>query len=148
MITSSLKPFITEAKAMTGVTNTGLKSEIVPIQDVFSTPEGNIIADAKKSLAGKHLKAVVEFDEKVATATTATLLIDVMTQDTPNAETCNKKLATYGPYSAAEITGKGIEITLPQEVMEAVQLVFKTGQSSETYTAGNITSALLVPWLK
>lgn len=146
-LTSSRKNFFPDgAEAMTGVTNTGLSSEVVDILDVLKTPDGLVIADAKATTRGKNLTIVIEFDEDVATESSAKLSVDVKTKSSASASSCDKVLLTAGPYS--DVAGQKIFIKLPEEgVCGSVQLVIKTGGSSETFTAGNITSALLVPFL-
>ena len=146
-LTSSMKSFFSGKKAMTSVTSTGLSSDIVQIQPVFETPAGATIVDSKETMLGKRFTILLQFDDAVATSTTAALSVEVKTKDDPDDSTCDRTVAVFGPYSAAEVKGREIRIDVPQNgVMDSLQLVLKTG-SDETYTAGNLVTALLVPFM-
>ena len=149
MITSSDKSFITASTAMTTVVNTGLKLTDVKIQDVFKTNGGSVIKDSVDTMAGKHFDIVLEFDDAVATGSSAKLTIDVTSCSDETKSATDKTILTIPSLDIKEVKGKKICIDVPHErVISMVGLTLKTGGSGETYTAGNLVSALLVPFMK
>ena len=132
-----------KAEKVSGLSTTAKKGAVANFGDVIKTPEGKDILGTENKLIRTRMRLIVSGSSDIALASSATVSIEVYT-GADGTETLTSKVATFGPYAAADLKGKILSFELPNDkILGAVQIGLVASAAQTEGGAGSISAYLL-----